>query len=253
MKNIFDTRRVRPTEVLIHNNYADTIPAKSFVRITSYNKTLQHFDVNRPDGDGMENSEIAIVPEEILVDELGIAIIEGIGVVTKTAGETIAAGDIVGTDKDEFTGIFCDGGFKVLYYDSGGDMVLTKTTGGRIRSAFCKTDVGASQTLVCYLDTDITGEEITVNFFILGGGNLNTAMPLLFDGDEIPVIKIDEDWYCIWPMQPLVKCNCLDAYYELALGADPSPESGSIYWHEASNRIYIYNFNTTTWKYVQLS
>lgn len=67
---------------------------------------------------------------------------------------------------------------------------------GRLRVAYCKTDAGAATTIVCYLDKDDTGIEITVNCSIAGGGNLDAAVPRLTDGLLILVTKIDATWWC---------------------------------------------------------
>jgi len=74
---------------------------------------------------------------------------------------------------------------------------MPKFNGSKIHKAYCKDDAGATTTIDCYLNTDATGEEITVNFSIAGGGNCNAAAPLLADGDLIFVRKFGDDWYCI--------------------------------------------------------
>lgn len=64
-----------------------------------------------------------------------------------------------------------------------------------IRKAYCKVDAGAGTTIVCYLDTDATGEEITVHIEIAGSStNLNNASPLLEDGTLIHVYDDDDTW-----------------------------------------------------------
>ncbi len=66
---------------------------------------------------------------------------------------------------------------------------------GQTWKAYCKVAAGAAATIVCYLDTDGTGIQITVNCSIAGGGNLNAAVPRLADGDMIIVSKMGDDWY----------------------------------------------------------
>lgn len=66
----------------------------------------------------------------------------------------------------------------------------------RPRIAYCSAAAPAATTLMCYLDTDAIGAEITVIFSIAGGGNLNTAVPRLTDGLAIIVVKIGETWWC---------------------------------------------------------
>lgn len=72
-----------------------------------------------------------------------------------------------------------------------------------IRKAYCKTDAGAGSTIVCYLDEDSTGDEITVNCTIVGGSGttpvLQDCLPFLNDGQEVIVSKINEDWILLYP------------------------------------------------------
>jgi len=84
--------------------------------------------------------------------------------------------------------------------------------GSGLRRAFCKTASGAGTTLTCYLDTDGTGTEITVNFDIAqGGANLNAAVPRLADGDGISVYKCGASWYCATTFMPSEDCDCFEA------------------------------------------
>jgi len=64
------------------------------------------------------------------------------------------------------------------------------------RKAYCKAAAGAATTIQAYLDTDGTGQEVTVYCSIAGGGNLNDAIPRLADGTMIIVDKIGDTWYC---------------------------------------------------------
>lgn len=74
--------------------------------------------------------------------------------------------------------------------------------------AYCKANAGAATTIVCYLDTDGTGTEITVNCHIAGGGNLDSAIPRLTDGLGIVVIYIGSSWYCATVFQASINCVC---------------------------------------------
>jgi len=65
-----------------------------------------------------------------------------------------------------------------------------------VRKAYCKTDAGAGTTLACYLDSDDSNDEVTVNFNTTNGTALNACLPPLSDGDMILVINIDGDWWC---------------------------------------------------------
>ncbi len=50
---------------------------------------------------------------------------------------------------------------------------LRQANADRPRIAYCKDDAGAGTTIDCYLDTDATGTQITVNCSIHNGTNLN--------------------------------------------------------------------------------
>ena len=63
-----------------------------------------------------------------------------------------------------------------------------KRGGGRpIRMAFCKTAAGSGNTIICYLDVDGTGEEVTVRCTLIGVTDLSGCFPTLIDGLGMPV------------------------------------------------------------------
>ena len=66
-----------------------------------------------------------------------------------------------------------------------------------VHLAYCKVAAGASTSIVCYLDTDTTGPEITVECTVSPPANLDGALPLLADGSELKVAKIGNTWKCI--------------------------------------------------------
>lgn len=78
-----------------------------------------------------------------------------------------------------------------------GDLVTNGSLGGAIRLAYCKDDAGAATTITCFLDTDGTGEEVTVKCLTGEGGAslLNASVPRLSDGDPMLVIKHNDIWY----------------------------------------------------------
>ena len=82
------------------------------------------------------------------------------------------------------------------------------STGTGVRKAYVKTTPGAATTVDCYLDTDATGEEVTATCSVSGGGNLNSAIPRIADGDLIFVTEIDDAWYCVTVFQISEDCNC---------------------------------------------
>lgn len=83
-----------------------------------------------------------------------------------------------------------DGDILPVYYDIDEDKwrsVEAFYVTSEIRNAYCKNDAGSSSTITCYLDTDGTGEEITVYCNISGGSNLDSAVRRLEDGDLLQV------------------------------------------------------------------
>ncbi len=88
---------------------------------------------------------------------------------------------------------------------------LRQANADRPRVAYCKTDAGAGATIVCYLDTDGTGTEITVTCFIAGGSALNAALPRLTDGLGIIVTKVGATWRCTTTFQTSEDCDCFEA------------------------------------------
>ena len=77
----------------------------------------------------------------------------------------------------------------------------------QIRKAYAKVAAGAGTTIVCYLDTDITGEEITVTCEIVGGTALNSAIPRLAISDMITVWKDSNTWRSIMTFQASQDCT----------------------------------------------
>ena len=76
-----------------------------------------------------------------------------------------------------------------------------------IRKAFVKTTPGAVTTVDVFLDTDTTGSEVTVTCSVLGGTELNSAIPRLIDGSLIFVSKISGTWYCLTVFQSSEVCD----------------------------------------------
>ena len=77
-----------------------------------------------------------------------------------------------------------------------GDMIINGSVGGAFRVAYCKTAAPSATTITCYLDTDSTGEEVTVQCLTPGGtSTLDNVVPRLGDGDAMIVVKISDTWY----------------------------------------------------------
>jgi len=82
--------------------------------------------------------------------------------------------------------------------------------GSALRHAFVKTTPGATTVVTCYLDTDLTGEEISVKCKICNGGeSLEDAYPTLVAGDPITVWHDGTDWWCLNNFQNNVECSCV--------------------------------------------
>jgi len=79
-----------------------------------------------------------------------------------------------------------------VHSDSG-----TLGSSGSVRLAYCKDDASAATTIDCFLDTNTTGEEVTVKCLTGDGGTslLNASVPRLSNGDPMLVIKHNDIWY----------------------------------------------------------
>jgi hypothetical protein len=77
----------------------------------------------------------------------------------------------------------------------------------RIRRAYAKAAAGASGSITCYLDTDGTGEEVSVACEVTNGTNLNAALPRLADGDMIHVWNDGGTWRSIMTFHASEDCS----------------------------------------------
>jgi hypothetical protein len=113
--------------------------------------------------------------------------------------------------------------FKRMYKES--TLKNTAPSGG-ISMAFVKTAPGAVTTVDCFLRTDTTGTEITVNCSVIGGSGtekLNSAVPRLVDGSLIFVQQFGVDWYCTQAFIATDDCKCAqedDVFNSLAIASD---------------------------------
>lgn len=88
---------------------------------------------------------------------------------------------------------------------------VTGVTGGgtQVHKAFMKAAATSGTHDICFLDTDTTGDEINVDFSIVGGSNLNEAIGRLVDGSLVFVVLFGNDWFCIGsPFQGSEDCVC---------------------------------------------
>lgn len=84
--------------------------------------------------------------------------------------------------------------------------IINKSGGTTIRRAFVKTTPGAVSAVACYLDTDNSDTEVSVNCAICNGSALNSASPRLADGDDMLVAKIGANWWCLTIFQTSETC-----------------------------------------------
>ena len=92
--------------------------------------------------------------------------------------------------------------------DSTGFHPRRRPTPQNVRIAYCKTDAGTGSTLQCFLDTDGSGQEVTVHFQLLGGiTNLSDGHLSLVDGTWVPVMAIENEWRCIVPIEGTEDCS----------------------------------------------
>ncbi len=141
-----------------------------------------------------------------------------------TAGEGI---DITGDNRDiEISGedsaadnkgivIVAPGEGIDVSYASGTATVSTAAEGNIVRRAITTAAAGAATTITANLyDEDgaeqTTGDEsgLTIYCSVIGGGNLNAAIPRLEDNDDIWVAKLPysseaDRWYCLKPFQAI--------------------------------------------------
>ena len=193
-----------------------TVPANSFAMITGYDKNNRYFDVDRPDEDDIAMGKTVIVPEEIKSGDIGIAFAEGIHIVKKAGGEDWADTEFCGPKEDSFEAK-AGGGFMILQ-DMGNNYILVRqsTAPGTIRLAFMKNDpqtsyrgVSPNYTNVaeCYLDVNLTGEVIDVNFRTFSGATVATGIPILEQGTQIQVTQIEGVWWCVWWLYGYATCD----------------------------------------------
>ena len=96
----------RPSEIRVENSSGYAIPDYGIAQISEYKfRTSPYyvFQLIRPDSDNLPISELVYVRHSIADDGIGIGRVGDFFWAVKTAGETIAVGDKVGTDTDEFT------------------------------------------------------------------------------------------------------------------------------------------------------
>lgn len=217
MRDFQTTQELRSNEVVIYNNAGETIPALSFAEIESYDTVNKYFSVKKPTSDNLSAEKILIVPEAILDTKIGVGVIDGVGVVLKTAGNTVAAGGEVGTDNGEYTAI--EGlGFYVITVD-GNYLIVRRKSIGSGSSRIAKIKAGgvpsnATGPFTANLldeDGNAAGEDIDIYPILhLGSNDFDgDVWPDLAALDDVEVFKdLDGKWYianCIF--DDTVECD----------------------------------------------
>lgn len=180
-----------PTMILVVP--AEDVPALSFAKLSSYNSTNQYFTITKPDINNLSIDKVVIVPYAIPNGKKGIAYIDGIHPIQK---DSISSYTSVGTKANSWQ---AKEGTTFNVVENLDSIAIIRPIDGDcgVRKAYCKSAAGFSSTITCYLDTNITGEEIIVNCSIMNGTALSEAIPRLAIGSLIFIAKIGSDWYCV--------------------------------------------------------
>lgn len=107
--------------------------------------------------------------------------------------------------------------------------------GTSLFKSYMKADAGEATTATCYLYEDASDTEITVNFEIIGTGNLDDACPPLKDGDLVYVVNDDGDWRAVFPVDTVSNVRAYvntvpnDTYFTAYLYADAQGDAVNVY------------------------
>ena len=86
-------------------------------------------------------------------------------------------------------------------------IIGTPINGSNIHKAYARDNAANQSFIWCYLDADGEGDAVRVDCSIVGGSDLDEAIPRLEDGDMIPVWKIDDHWWCTSVFQTSEDCT----------------------------------------------
>lgn len=95
-----------------------------------------------------------------------------------------------------------------------GRLAYNSSSGGvSIVKAFCMADAGEGNTLMCHVGEEYSAQAdgFEVKFSIIGGENLNAAVPRLSLGDMIFIMRVSGEWWCTTLMQASEDCDCYAA------------------------------------------
>jgi len=81
-------------------------------------------------------------------------------------------------------------------------------TKGIFHKSYCKAAAGASTNITCFLDVDTTGVEVSVACNISGGGNLNSCIRRLADGDLLLIWDDSGTWRSVEGFTTTEDCDC---------------------------------------------
>jgi hypothetical protein len=85
--------------------------------------------------------------------------------------------------------------------------VSTGSGGHAVRKAYVNGSVSTNTVQACFLDTDTTGEAISVYCSVCGGSDLSAAIPRLADGKLLPVFFDGEYWRATTVFQATEDCE----------------------------------------------
>lgn len=169
------------------------VPAGSLAKIGTYDVSGQFFNITKPNADNIDFDQVVIIPSALTADKPGLGYIKGIHVIQKTAGETIVAGDLVGTDTNEWTAIKLDTGpLKVLHTSNSNLAVRPHVQHPEIPDVIV---VGWETTTAGYnyagLDKDLNLALKKINFKRLFGAAVDTDKNVYIGGGGTQVIGFD--------------------------------------------------------------
>jgi hypothetical protein len=214
--------------VIVHNGSGETVPAKSFAELGTYDTTNQHFNISKPSSDSLEAGEIVVVPESIATGAIGIAYIGGIHTVVKDAAETVVAGDRITAKSSDWNARQDDDGPYHCLYVSGSDLICRFVGSGgggtpvygSVVLVIAQEDAQSDAQISCKLaDTATppvaTGSAFDVTGSIVNAGSvtgLDECTPRIESGDLLFATKHGNDvYYFIELFEPDTDCDCYSA------------------------------------------
>lgn len=211
--------------IRVKNTHSTICTANSFAQLESYDSVAQVFRIDRPDSDSISTHEVVICPFQILPGEIGIAYRDGIHVVAPGFDQTnIAAGDGVGTYKDEWTAKKDAAGFHVISVLPDKNLVVRPLGGNiecirvaHVQRVPLELDAEGQPEKKLNLSFDLIAPEsewFQAECFIFGPENLYEAVPWAYKGAKVLVSRIDGAWKVIFWFNVRIRCNEIAAAEE---------------------------------------